>query len=91
MAASKRLETGPGVAAVGIVAVFCSVVGLQLGWMTMELLGERNAVPAVLLAGGGIALGFLLCSRRNWFFEKMSKRMSRIMSTCHLSFSWNDK
>lgn len=70
MVASRRLEPGQIAATVGIVAVFCSVVGLQLGWMTVELLGEWNAVPAILLAGGGIALGFLLGSRRNWLFEK---------------------
>lgn len=70
MTVPSRLESGQGVAAVGIAAVFCSVVGLQLGWMTKELLDEWNAVPAVLLAGGGIALGFWLGSRRNWFFEK---------------------
>lgn len=69
MTASRRPETGQGVAVAGVAAVFCSVVGLQLGWMTTELLGEWDAVPAVLLVGGGTALGFWLGSKRNWLSE----------------------
>ena len=70
MVASGRLEAGVGGAAVGVAVVLCSVVGLQLGWLSAGLLGGWDAVPAALLAGGGIAFGFWLGSRRDWFSER---------------------
>lgn len=69
MATSRKLEPGQVAAARWVAAVFCSVVGLQLGWLSTTLLGEWNVVPALLLAGGGIALGYWLGSRRNPFFD----------------------
>jgi len=66
----ERSDIELGFPAVGILAVLCSVIGLQLGGATTELLDARVSVAVALALGALVAtasagVGFWIGSTRD--------------------------
>ena len=64
----EKAKSGISLPVVGLAAVLCSVVGLQLGGLATTLLDDGGSMTVALVAmglvgaTGGVAVGFWLCS-----------------------------